>query len=89
MKTLFAIRVIFLFLFAMAAQQAPAQSLGSLNGEVTSGAQIRDSRWFVEVRPLQESRSGPPDRAFLATDGRFHFSGLKAGSYELVVMDPN
>ncbi len=88
MKTHHAIRVSVVYLFAALAEQAPAQSFGHLTGEVTGGPQTVDSRWSVELRPLNEARSQPPDRIFLQPGGRFHATGVRPGSYELTVMDP-
>ncbi len=51
------------------------------------GARIGDSRWSVELRNLTEPASGPPDRAFLTSDGRFQI-GVKFGSYEVTLLDP-
>ena len=86
-KIAFAVRVLIIYLFALAAQQAPAQTLGNLTGEVVGGALV-DSRWSVELRNLTESAFGSPDRAYLTSDGRFQIGGVKFGSYEVTLLDP-
>ncbi len=84
----FAIRVFTLTLFAGLAQQATAQPFSNLQGEVT-GAVRTDSRWQVELRSLNESRTLPPDRAYIQPDGRFQFPNVRLGSYEVTLLDPD
>ena len=83
----FATRVFILYFFAGLAQQATAQSFSNLQGEVTGAVRI-DSRWQVELRSLNENRTLPPERAYIQPDGRFQFSNVRPGSYELMLLDP-
>jgi predicted Zn-dependent protease len=75
-------------IFAVMPRLATAQqTLATLSGEVI-GAET-DQRWMVELRPLTDPRSMPPDRTFIQPGGRFQFAGVKAGAYEIVLFDTN
>ncbi len=83
-----AIRVSAFMIFAVMPRLATAQqTLTTLSGEVLGGE--TDQRWMVELRPLTDSRSLPPERTFIQPGGRFQFVGVKAGAYEIILFDTN
>jgi tetratricopeptide (TPR) repeat protein len=82
-------RVIALYILAGMAQQAPAQTGGvTLIGEIV-GSDEPDVRWQLELRPLGENRALPPDRVHVMAAGRFQFSGVTPGTYELILLNAN
>lgn len=83
------IRVFTFYLVAAFVQQLPAQlTSGSttLRGEIV-GAPAIETRWQLELRQVSPGTANEPSqRTFPDINGHFSFSGLRAGTYEVVLI---
>lgn len=82
------IGVFVLYLFALVAQQLPAQQqgVGTVVGEV-SGLPALATNYQVEIRAIMGGVNSINQRTVLETTGRFQFWRVAAGQYEFVVID--